>query len=245
MTSDQQVGAGQIAKRIALVRAQMAQAAMAAGRDPASVTLLPVSKTHPTFEIIEAARLGGLTVFGENRPQELAAKAGALADMGLGWSLIGPLQTNKAALAAQWASQFQALDSLKLAEVLDRRLQGLGRGLDVMIEVNTSGEPTKHGVTPGEALRLAAGLASFSALRPVGLMTVAANSQDQGVVRACFASLRRTRDHLRDDGVAGNWDELSMGMSSDFRLAIEEGSTVVRLGAAIFGPRLASPTVPA
>lgn len=224
-----------LAPRVAAVRAAMAAAADRVGRNPADIALLPVSKTRPADLVAEAARTSGLLLFGENRPQELAAKAAQLAGLGLGWVLIGPLQTNKAGLAAQWADQFQALDSLKVAQALDRRLQTIGRSLDVLIEVNTSNEASKHGVPPSQAAELARGLAVYTALRPIGLMTVAANTSDQKVVRGCFAQLRQVQTQLRDIG--GSWDELSMGMSSDYQIAIEEGSTMVRIGQALFGPR--------
>lgn len=220
-----------IADRVADALDRIAKAAAAAGRPANSVTLLPVSKTRPVADISEAAATG-LTSFAENRPQELAAKAQALP--GLGWVLIGPLQRNKAGLAARYASQFQALDSLPLACALDRQLQDLGRPLEVLIEVNTSGEATKHGVAPDEAVALARGLADCQALRPVGLMTVAAQGP-QPVVRGCFQALREVQSRLRDEGF--DWPQLSMGMSDDFEWAIDEGSTVVRLGTAIFGPR--------
>ena len=227
-----------LAQRISGVSGRIASAAERAGRDPADVALLAVSKTRPVDAIIEAASVGGMAAFAENRPQELAAKAEELCELGLRWVLIGPLQTNKAGLAARWADQFQALDSLHVAEALDRRLQAIGRGLDVMIEVNTSAEPNKLGVAPDRALALAKGLTSCASLRPVGLMTMAVNSDEDEAVRACFRRLRAVQAQLRDEGVAGvGWDELSMGMSSDFELAIEEGSTMVRIGTALFGPR--------
>lgn len=225
-----------LAARVEAVRARIAAAAARVGRDPSSVTLLPVSKTRPAAVVAATAAATGLAVFAENRPQELAAKAEELAGLGLGWVQIGPLQTNKAGLVAAHASQFQALDSWRVAEALDRRLQALGRGMDVLIEVNTSGEAAKHGVAPDDAVALASGLAPYTALRPRGVMTVAVNSQDEASVRACFRLAREVRARLRDS-VPGQWDELSMGMSGDFEWAIEEGATIVRIGSAIFGPR--------
>jgi len=220
----------ELTARVEAVRARIARAATRAGRDPGEIKLLPVSKTRPVAVIEQVARVCGVGNFAENRPQELAAKAAALP--GLDWVLIGPLQRNKAGLAAKFATQFQALDSLAVAQALDRRLID-GRRLDVMIEVNTSGEPTKHGVAPDDAPALARGLLACPALHPIGLMTVAVNSTDDAVVRACFRRLRQVQARL---GI-GEYPELSMGMSSDFETAIEEGATVVRLGTAIFGPR--------
>ena len=225
-----------LADRLAAIRVRIAAAAERAGRDASSVQLLPVTKTQPV-EVIEDAMAAGLTRFAENRPQELAAKRSCLRqdDPEVTWVLIGPLQTNKARLAARFADQFQALDSLRTADALDRRLQALGRGMDVLVEVNTSGEPAKHGVVPSDAPALARALSAYQALRPVGLMTVAVNSPDEQAVRSCFRRLVDVQRHLRDDGL--DWPELSMGMSGDFEWAIEEGSTIVRLGTALFGPR--------
>ena len=221
-----------VVERLAAVRARIAEAAAAAGRRPGEVTLLPVSKTHPVEDIADFSRLSGIRSFGENRPQELAAKAVTYPH--LDWVLIGPLQRNKAGLVAAHASQFQALDSLRVAEALDRQLQALGRSLDVMIEVNTSGEPAKHGVPPADALTLARNLAPYASLKPIGLMTLAAQGEEPQV-RGCFRALRTVQSQLRDNG--HDWPSLSMGMSNDYVWAIEEGSTMVRLGTAIFGPR--------
>jgi len=223
----------EVAGRLAAVRARIAEVAAGVGRRGEEVSLLPVSKTHPVEYLAEVARVTGVRHYGENRPQELAAKAVACPD--LEWVMIGPLQRNKAGLVAAHAGQFQALDSLRVAQALDRALQVGGRCLDVMVEVNTSGEAAKHGVAPGEALELVRGLAVCSALRPVGLMTLAALG-DESRVRGCFRALRGVQGRLRDDGF--DLPEMSMGMSDDFVWAVEEGSTLVRLGTAVFGPRV-------
>jgi pyridoxal phosphate enzyme (YggS family) len=152
--------------------------------------------------------------------------------------VIGNLQTNKAKFVAQFATEFQALDRIKVAEALDRRLQAEGRGLDVFVQVNTSGEESKFGCDPSVAEALIKQLPQFSSLRVKGLMTLAVFSKDTELVRACFRRLVSLRDQLREvapDGVSV--EELSMGMSGDFEAAIEEGSTVVRVGQAIFGAR--------
>ncbi|MCL1841261.1 MAG: YggS family pyridoxal phosphate-dependent enzyme [Propionibacteriaceae bacterium] len=233
-----QVDAG-IVQRLGAVQARIRAACQAAGRSPDEVTLLPVSKTHPFAAVQAVVDAGGPTVFGENRPQELAAKAAQCADGSpIRFALIGHLQTNKAPLAAQHAAAFHALDSARLAEALDRRLQGMGRGLDVLIEVNTSGEEAKHGLAPEEVPAFAAGLAPMDALRVRGLMTVAVHSPDEAAVAACFDRLVALQHRLRDDGVLGaDWAQLSMGMSGDFELAIAHGATIVRVGTAIFGAR--------
>ncbi|MFC7618722.1 YggS family pyridoxal phosphate-dependent enzyme [Microlunatus sp. GCM10028923] len=228
-----------IVENLAAVRRKIERACAAAGRDPSEVRLLPVSKTHPPELIMEAYRAGE-RLFGENRPQELAAKAEQLRDVDdLKFAAIGHLQTNKAKLITDWASEFHALDSIKVAEVLDRRLQQAGRSLDVFLQVNSSGEDQKFGLPPEEVAGFAAALADYSSLRVRGLMTLAIFSDDQVRVGACFALMRDLQARLRDDDAAvGSYDELSMGMSGDFELAIAYGATTVRVGQSIFGTRL-------
>lgn len=226
-----------IARNLAAVRARIAAACARAGRDPAEVRLLPVSKTveEPRIRMAHAA---GLSEFGENKVQEARVKAEAMADLGIAWSVIGHLQTNKAKYVARFAAEFQALDSLKGAEALDRRLQIEGRSLDVFVQINSSGEASKYGLAPEDAPAFLRELPVFSALKVRGLMTLAVFSADADRVRVCFRLMRNLRDRLREnapDGVA--LDDLSMGMSGDFEFAIEEGATVVRVGQAIFGPR--------
>ena len=223
---------------LAAVQARITAACARVGRDPATVRLLPVSKT------IDAARIrmvhaAGCHFLGENKVQEAHAKWESMADLGdLRWSVIGHLQTNKAKLVASFASEFQALDSLRLAAALDRRLQAEGRSLDVFVQVNSSGEASKYGLPPGEVGAFLHGLPAFSSLRVRGLMTLAALSADAARVRACFVLMRSLRDRLREDAPAGvEMEALSMGMSGDFEVAIEEGATVVRVGQAIFGAR--------
>lgn len=226
-----------ISERLAMVRERIAVAARSVDRDPASVRLLPISKTVDDDRLREAVA-AGCTQLGENKVQEAAAKAERLADLAISWSLVGHLQTNKARHAARFIDEFQALDSLRVAEELDRRLQTLGRGIDVMVQVNTSGEDTKFGLDPDEVAGFVARLPAFSSLRVRGLMTLAEFSDDRDRVKACFVRLRTLRDQLRDTAPEGvSFDELSMGMSGDFELAIAEGATVVRVGTAIFGAR--------
>lgn len=229
---------GVLAQRLQTVQDRIAKAAVDAGRSPDEVRLLPVTKTHPPETLIELAGLG-FTCFGENRVQEMTAKDAALRDVGVEptWALIGPLQTNKAK-AAVLASEFHALESLRVAEALQRRLADAERRLPVLIEVNTSGEPAKHGMAPDEVAALARSLRPFDALDVRGLMTVAVHSPDRTAVARCFEQLATLQTQLRDDGVLdSDWNELSMGMSNDFELAIAHGATVVRVGSAIFGPR--------
>lgn len=219
------------------VRLRIRRACERVGRDPGVVRLLPVTKTVSASRIAEAISLG-LSSFGENRVQEAREKAAVLAKHELRWSLIGHLQTNKVKRAISFASEFQALDSLRLAEALDRALERADRSLDVYIQVNTSGEASKFGVVPEAATRFASQLTSYSRLRVIGLMTIARLSADSEAARRCFGLLREVRNAIRQDGPAGmQCDGLSMGMTSDFEVAIEEGATVVRVGQALFGPR--------
>lgn len=225
-----------IAANLVDVERRIAAACARAGRERSSVTLLPVTKTVPAPVLRIAAGLG-LTTFAENKVQEAMGKAEALADLPLHWTIVGHLQTNKAKPMARFAGAFHALDSLRVAEALQARLDAEGRVLDVFVQVNTSGEASKYGLTPDEAEAFARRLPDFPALRPQGLMTLAILSGEASRVRACFRLLRALRDRLMEalpgSGLAG----LSMGMTGDFEMAIEEGATVVRVGQAIFGPR--------
>ena len=223
---------------LAAVQRRIARACERAGRDAGGVRLLPVSKT------VDAARVrlsyeAGIRYLGENKVQEAYSKWEALSDLpDLRWSVIGHLQTNKAKLVARFASEFQALDSLRVAEELDRRLQAEGRALDVFVQINTSGEASKYGLAPEDAAAFMQALPAFQSLRVKGLMTLALFASDAARVRPCFVRLRELRDTLRQTAPAGiDLAELSMGMSGDFELAIEEGATVVRVGQAIYGSR--------
>ena len=223
---------------LATVQARIDAACQRVGRDPASVRLLPVSKTVDEARI-RLAYEAGAHFLGENKVQEAYGKWQAMQDLpDLKWAVIGHLQTNKAKVVARFASEFQALDSLRVAEALDKRLQAEGRGLDVFVQVNTSGEPSKFGLSPEDVPAFIQQLPAFSALRVRGLMTLALFSSEAERVRQCFILLRSLRDRLRQEAPAGlSFDELSMGMSGDYEIAIEEGATVVRVGQAIFGAR--------
>jgi pyridoxal phosphate enzyme (YggS family) len=225
-------------RNLAAVQARIAAACQRVGRDPGGVRLLPVSKTRPEASL-RLAYAAGCRMLGENKPQEAYRKWEALADLAdLRWSVIGHLQTNKTKLVAHFAAEFQALDSQRVAEALERRLQAEGRGLDVFVQVNTSGEASKYGLAPQEVGAFLRQLPAFSALRVRGLMTLALLSVEATRVRRCFALLRELRDRLRQEAPDGiDLDELSMGMSGDYEIAIEEGATVVRVGQAIFGAR--------
>ena len=201
---------------------------------------MAVSKTHPPERIREAYD-AGLRVFGENRVQEFAGKAGALADLlKAEWHMIGHLQTNKASKAVELFSAVDSVDSVKLAEKLDASARALGKKLSVLIEINVGGEAAKSGVAPDalelEELLLAA--PRFERLEFRGLMTVPPFTDDPEDARPYFRKLRELRDAIFKRKLpAVGMDVLSMGMSHDFEVAIEEGSTCVRVGTAIFGER--------
>lgn len=222
-------------QRLDVIRARMAQACERVGRDPTQVRLLAVSKTFDADAIREAAALG-LREFGENRMQEVRDKVPQLEDLNLRWVLIGHLQTNKAKDAARWVHEVQSLDRLSLAEALSRRLEDEGRQLDVLIQIKTSPEPSKFGLAPESLIEFLNALAAFPALKVQGLMTLAVNSEEEDAVRQCFRLLHR----LREEAQAAGFTEvkrLSMGMTSDFEWAIEEGATDIRIGSALFGSR--------
>lgn len=228
----------EIQANLADVQQRILTACMRAGRDPSTVRLLPVSKTVDESRI-RMAYAAGCRLLGENKVQEAYGKWQAMADLtDLHWAIIGHLQTNKTKFVARFAREFQALDNLRVAEALDRRLQEEGRSLDVFVQVNTSGEASKFGLAPEQVLDFARALPTYGALRVRGLMTLALFSSDESRVRPCFALLRSLRDQLRQEAPQGEaFAELSMGMSGDFEWAIEEGSTTVRVGQAIFGSR--------
>ncbi|MGH7052193.1 MAG: YggS family pyridoxal phosphate-dependent enzyme [Acetobacteraceae bacterium] len=219
---------------LAAVEERINGACARAGRNRAEVRLLPVSKTVPAH-ILRYACEAGMSAFGENKVQEADQKCRALGDLPIAWSIIGHLQTNKVKDLTRFAREFHALDSLRLAEALNKRLEREERSLEVYVQVNTSGEESKFGLHPDRLLPFVDALEQFPRLQPRGLMTLALFSSDLPKVRACFALLRS----LRDQAIAHHPElaGLSMGMTGDFEAAIEEGATVVRVGQAIFGKR--------
>jgi len=226
-----------ISQNVQAVRERIRLACDTAGRDPAEVELLPVSKTFDAATIRAAASLG-FRRFGENRLQEIAQKAPDLADCDIQWVVIGNVQTNKAKEVAKYASELQSLDRLALAEALAPRLESLGRTLDVLVQVKTSPEDSKSGIAPDELIPFLRELSQFPSLKVKGLMTMAILSEDEAAVRACFKRLRQCQEEGRAAQIPGiSLDRLSMGMSGDLQLAVQEGSTEVRVGSAIFGQR--------
>ncbi|GAB1380699.1 YggS family pyridoxal phosphate-dependent enzyme [Pararhodobacter aggregans] len=226
-----------IAANLQAVRDRIAAACHRSGRQPEDVRLLPVTKTVPA-PILRLAVAAGLGGFGENKLQEARDKQAVLGDLPIRWSIIGHLQTNKVRHLVRLATEFHALDSLRLAEELNRRLEAEGRNLDVFVQVNTSGEDSKYGLRPDELMPFAERLPQYPRLRPRGLMTLAVFSAEAERVRRCFRLLRALRD--RAMAVHPGLTQLSMGMSGDYDVAIEEGADVVRVGQALFGPRPAS-----
>jgi PLP dependent protein len=228
-----------IAENITRIRDRIADAAARAGRDPAEITLMAVSKTFPAGPIREAYS-AGIRVFGENRVQEFASKAPELNGLtDAHWHMIGHLQSNKASKAAELFHAVDSVDSLRLAERLNDAALATGKRLQALIEVNVSGEAAKSGVAPGsqELDRILASAPGLQHLQIRGLMTIPPLT-DAEAARPYFRRLREIRDEIRGRGVSGiEMDVLSMGMSHDFEVAIEEGSTCVRVGTAIFGSR--------
>lgn len=229
-----------IADNIARVRARIAAAAARVGRSADGITLMAVSKTFGP-EAIREAYASGLRVFGENRVQEFAAKAEALRDLAEAeCHLIGHLQSNKATKATALFHAVDSVDSVRLAEKLDRAAQECGKKLRVLIEINVGGEEAKSGVAPGSAEleEILAVARDWKHLHVRGLMTVPPYTDDPEDARPFFRQLRKMRDQIEACRLPGiSMDVLSMGMSHDFEVAIEEGSTCVRVGTAIFGER--------
>jgi PLP dependent protein len=223
-------------QRLAEVRERIARACARAGRAPDAVTLLPVSKTRGPDVIDEAARLG-LSVFGESRVQEARQKI-PLCSGGLHWHFIGHLQTNKVRDAVRLFEAIHSIDSLRLLEAVDRACQAEGRRLPVHLEINVSGERSKFGLPPAEVPAVLRAADAMFGVQIVGFMTIPPVAEDPQEARPFFRRLRDLRDGWRQEtGLA--LPELSMGMSDDFEVAIEEGTTCVRLGTVLFGVRKA------
>ena len=229
-----------ISESVAAIRERMAAAARRAGQSGDEIALMAVTKTHPPA-LISEAYASGLRLFGENRVQEFAGKAEALSALTEAeWHMIGHLQTNKASRAAELFAAVDSVDSLKLAEKLNASAVERGKKLPALIEVNVGGEAAKSGVAPGsqELERLLEAAPRLEALEFRGLMTVPPFMDDPETARPFFRQLRELRGAIAARKLPGiAMDVLSMGMSHDFEVAIEEGSTCVRVGTAIFGER--------
>jgi pyridoxal phosphate enzyme (YggS family) len=225
-----------IEANLARVREDIASACRRANRPESDVSLMAVSKVHPVEALLEAYA-AGQRLFGENRVQEFAGKFLSLAACTEGeYHLIGPLQSNKSSKAAELFHSIDTVDSLKLAQRLDSAAAMLGKNLPIYIEVKLSHEESKHGISPNELPALLEAIAPLQNITPVGLMTVPPWSDDAELARPYFRNLRELRD--TQQSLHPTLTQLSTGMSNDFAVAIEEGSTCVRVGTAIFGRRL-------
>jgi hypothetical protein len=216
------------------VQQRIVLACSAADRDPSEVKLLLATKRVPAEQVAEAIRLGA-TLVGENRVQELAEKDAVLGQLDCERHFIGRLQSNKVNQVLRYVSCVQSLDRLELADRLQRRLETLDDTIDVLVQVNTSNEASKGGIPPEDALSFTHELTKRDRLQIKGLMTIGPLSDDEGHVRTSYRTLRKIRDNIADKGVTV--DVISMGMSGDLEAAIAEGSTMVRVGSSVFGPR--------
>ena len=231
--------AAEIAANLADVRTRLAAAARRAGRQPDDVRLVAVSKTQP-FAAIAAAWAAGQREFGENRLEELWGKVAIAQAQGMdaiGWHMIGTIQSRKTADAVGPFALIHSVDRAKIAERLSRDATARSQIMDILLEVNVSGESTKHGFTADDVVQAAPALAALPGIRIQGLMTMAPLADDANTARPVFRRLRQLRDFLAEQYVQIEWRHLSMGMTNDFEVAVEEGATIVRIGSAIFGAR--------
>ena len=227
----------EIADNLRTVRERIAAAAARAGRDASEVTLVVVTKTRGLDEVRVAVQAGA-TDLGENYVQELVAKARELGDAGVRWHAIGHLQTNKVRQVVPVVSLIHSLDSLRLAEEIERRAGAAGRTIPALVQVNVAGEDSKFGVDEAGLMDLAPRVMELQSVRLAGLMTMPPFVEEGEDNRRYFARVRELRDDLVTRGIpADSLRELSMGMTSDYEVAVEEGATLVRVGTAIFGPR--------
>lgn len=230
-----------IRANLELIEARIAAAAERGGRNPEDVRLLLATKTVEAARVVRAVNTGR-TLLGENKVLEGEAKAAAVnalgPDLDPTWHVIGHVQTNKIKYALRYATCIQSVDRARLIEKLDARLQFEGRSLDIMLQVNTSREQSKYGVAPEDAVALARMAARYDTLRVTGLMTIGRLGSSPEAARENFRLLRAVREQILLEGIEGcQPQELSMGMSGDMDVAIEEGATMVRVGTAVFGAR--------
>ena len=245
MDAQQTLTQEHLAANIEHVRSVIEEAAQRAGRTPSEITLVAVSKTMP-IELVRIAynlnalgklRSLGVTNFGENRVQEALPNIAVFHPPDVRWHMIGHLQSNKAGKVVGSFDMVQSVDSLHLAQALNRHAQVHEKRLPVLLQVNVSGEASKEGMSPAEVPEVARQIAALPYLEVQGLMTIAPLVKDPEETRPVFRGLRALRDQLRDEIPECSWQHLSMGMTDDYRVAIAEGATIVRIGRAIFGER--------
>lgn len=228
-----------LAANITHVRTNIAEAVERVGRRPEEITLVAVSKTKPV-ELVKMAYNLGLTDFGENRVQDALPKIAEFRHEGIQpvrWHMIGHLQSNKVGKIVASFDSVQSIDRLHIAQALNRHAAELELRIPILLQVNVSGEESKEGITPEETPTLARQIATLPQLEVQGLMTIAPLVQNPEEVRPVFRRLHELRDRLRDEVAECSWQHLSMGMTDDYCVAIEEGATIVRVGRAIFGER--------
>lgn len=226
-----------VAQSLSTVKEKIKHAAIRSGRTSADVRFILVSKTVAASRVQEAIDAGQVYL-GENKVQEGLRKSQELSNAPVQWSMIGHLQSNKVKDVLTFASEVQSLDRLSLATALEKRLQALGRSLDVLVQVNTSHEPSKFGLHPNDVANFLKEMKAFDAIRLKGFMTLATFTPDETEVRRCFRVLKNIRDIAQNEAPQGEaLKDLSMGMSGDYEWAIEEGATIVRVGQAVFGAR--------
>ncbi len=223
-----------IAENVANIRRRIAAACKKAGRNPEEITLIAITKTFGIDDIREVLRAGVRDV-GENYVQELLRKRNALGDEDIRWHFVGHLQTNKARQIAAWIHAVHSVDSVRCARELSVQAGKAGRQVNVLVEVNTTGEKSKYGIVPGEAAGIAREISLLPHLNFIGLMTIGPLLPDPESSRPAFRMLADLRASLEKDGI--RVPQCSMGMTNDFEAAIEEGATMVRIGTAIFGKR--------
>ena len=236
MNNEQPLTKDHMAANIDHVRSMIAEAALRVGRAPEEIMLVAVSKTMPV-ELVQMAYNLGVTDFGENRVQEALPKIAAFHAQELRWHMIGHLQSNKAGKVVSPFYCIQSVDSLHLAQSLSRHAGEQEKRLSVLLQVNVSGEASKEGMALAETSELARQIVVLPHLQVDGLMTIAPLVEDPEQVRPVFRALRLLREQLRTELPQCSWQHLSMGMTDDYRIAIEEGATIVRIGRAIFGER--------
>jgi len=236
MNNEQPLTKDHMAANIDHVRSIIAESALGVGRAPEEITLVAVSKTMPV-ELVQMAYNLGVTDFGENRVQEALPKIAAFHAQELRWHMIGHLQSNKAGKVVSPFYRVQSVDSLHLAQSLSRHAGEQEKRLSVLLQVNVSGEASKEGMALAETSELARQIVVLPHLQVDGLMTIAPLVEDPEQVRPVFRALRLLREQLRTELAQCSWQHLSMGMTDDYRIAIEEGATIVRIGRAIFGER--------